>query len=108
MRLIIDRLRQLMTRRGAKLVFPFKETAGGSGNGRQGGPEVVGNRTEDGVAHPFCLHRDVRLLRFVGQTGTFQCKGYLVSQDFKKMQLLLIQETRREGWTNRQHAERTL
>src|SRR4029077_7205146 len=108
MRLMIDRLRQFMTRRGAKLVFLFKETAGGSGNRRQGGPEVVGNKTEEGVAHPFCLHRDVRLLRFVGQAGTFQCKGYLVSQDFKEMQLLRIQETRRECWTDRQHADRTL
>src|SRR5262249_26663251 len=106
--LIIDRLRQFMTRWGVKLVFFFKETAGGSGNRRQGGPEVVRNRTEDGIAHPFCLHRDVRLLRLFGQAGTFQCKGYLVSQDFKEMQLLCIQKTRRESWTNRQHTDRTL
>ena len=43
----------------------------------------------------FCLHRDVRLLRFFGQAGTFQCKGYLVSQDFKEMQLLRIQNASR-------------
>ena len=88
MRLIIDRLRQFMTRLGAKLAFLFKETAGGSGNRCQGGPEVVGNRTEDGIAHPFCLHRNVCLLRFVGQAGTFQCKGYLISQGYEQVRFL--------------------
>ena len=38
-----------MTRLGAKLVFLFKETAGGSGNRRQRDSEVVGSRTEDGM-----------------------------------------------------------
>src|SRR5262245_6871073 len=96
-----------MTRRGTKLIFLFEETAGGSGNRRQWGPEVVGNRTEDGIAHPFCLHRNVRLLRFFGQTRSLKREGDLICKDFQKMQLLCIQKTRGEGWTDRQHADRT-
>src|SRR5215469_4694666 len=60
--LTINGLRELAPRSGVEFPPILHQATGGTGDGGQGGPQVVGHRTENGVPHTLRFHTNMSLL----------------------------------------------
>ena len=86
--LLVNRLRELASRRGVEARLLLDQSAGRAGDGRQRGAEIVGDGAEQGVPESLRLGAEVRLLSLVHQRHALDREGGLGGEGLEEMELL--------------------
>src|SRR5579863_2187021 len=79
-RFIKDGANQFLARCGADDVLRFQQAARGARDRGQRGPQIVGNRAQNHVAHSLGFSLHLRGLRVTGEQGAFDCESKLAGE----------------------------